>query len=125
MEKNKHQVDDFKEMWIGKADDVSIWKPHNWSNGRNYRIPDVNKSKITCGRPQRGPVQVQWNGLIVPCCYDYNSEIVLGDLNKHSLYEVLTGSLYNDFRTAHNEGAFHLYPFCNSCDLHQTCLSMG
>ena len=116
MEENKHQTEDFKEMWIGKADDISIWKPHNWSDGRGYRTLDENKLKITCGRPQRGPVQVQWNGFIVPCCYDYNSAIVLGDLNKHSLYEVLTGDSYNNFRKAHNEEAFHLYPFCNSCD---------
>lgn len=116
MEENKHQVEDFKEMWLGKADDVSIWKPHNWSDGRQYRLLNIDQPKITCGRPRLGPIQVQWNGLLVPCCYDYNSAIVLGDLYKQSLYEAITGEEYNHFRKAHDDKAFYLYPFCDSCD---------
>ena len=47
---------------------------------------------------------------------DYNSEIVLGDLNHNSLYQVLTGRPYEQFRRAHDDGQFYLYPFCDSCD---------
>lgn len=116
MDENKEQVEDFKKMWLDHADDISIWKPHNWSDGRRYRPSNEHQEKVSCGRPVRGPIQVQWDGLVVPCCFDYNSNIVLGDLNKESLYEVVTGRTYNKFREAHVQGNFRLYPFCDSCD---------
>lgn len=33
-------------------------------------------------------VSVKWDGLVVPCCYDFFNEITLGDLNKNSLREI-------------------------------------
>lgn len=27
-----------------------------------------------CGRPENGPLQIQWNGEVIPCCYDYNNQ---------------------------------------------------
>lgn len=116
MEENKHQVEDFKKMWLGVADDIAIWKPHNWGDGRRYREPAQRLRKTTCGRPERGPIQVQWDGFVVPCCFDYNSTIVLGDLNKQSLYEALTGEAYNRLRKTFEKGDFSSYPYCDSCD---------
>ena len=48
--------------------------PKMSSDGRNYRerIDDL-MSKNTCGRPAHGPLQIQWNGEAIPCCYDYNN----------------------------------------------------
>lgn len=116
MDQNAHQAEEFKKKWLGKVDDIAIWKPHNWSDGRLYRQFDANKKKLTCGRPEKGPIQVQWDGLVVPCCFDYNSSVVLGDLNKQTLRNVLESKEYNDFRKAHLEGRFSLYPFCDACD---------
>lgn len=116
MEENKHQAEDFKKRWMNYADDIAIWRPHNWGDGRKYRIFDRTEKKVTCGRPDNSPVQVQWDGTVVPCCYDYDSNMILGDLTRNSLYEVLTGEEYNKLRKAHNEGNFHLYPFCDQCD---------
>ena len=116
MEENKHQVEDFKKMWLGVADDIAIWKPHNWGDGRQYREPADKRRKTTCGRPERGPIQIQWDGLVVPCCFDYNSTIILGDLKKQSLYEVLTGESYRGLRKAFEKGTFSSYPYCDLCD---------
>lgn len=116
MDQNAHQAEEFKKKWIEKVDDIAIWKPHNWSDGRLYRQLDADKKKLTCGRPEKGPIQVQWDGLVVPCCFDYNSSVVLGDLNKQTLRNVLESKQYNDFRKAHLEGRFSLYPFCDACD---------
>ncbi len=114
LEENKHQADMFREKWEHVADDISIWKPHNWSDGRGYR--DLGRPKKSCGRPFSGPVQVQWDGLVVPCCFDYDSRIVLGDLKKHSLSEVVKGAQYEKLRTAHKTGDFSAFPFCDTCD---------
>lgn len=114
MKENEHEVEEFKQQWLGVADDVSIWKPHNWSDGRHYR--DLLGEKTSCGRPDHGPVQVQWNGEVVPCCWDYNNHIVLGDVSIDTVEDVLKGTKFNALRDAHDEGKFYKFPFCDSCD---------
>lgn len=115
MAENERQMRAFLDKYENRADAVSVWKPHNWGDGRNFRQP-LGTKKVSCERPAIGPVQVQWDGLVVPCCFDYDSRIVLGDLNVQTLYEVLHSKEYNDLREAHEKGDFSKYPFCNVCD---------
>jgi len=114
MDQNKHELKSWLDKYEKIADAASIWKPHNWSDGRTYRKP--HGKKISCNRPFVGPLQVQWDGMVVPCCFDYDSRMILGDLNRESLYEVMSGTRYNELRKAHREGDFSKFPFCNTCD---------
>jgi len=114
MDENKHEMRGFLDRYEKVADAVAVWKPHNWGDGRNFRNPIAKK--VSCGRPFTGPVQVQWDGLVVPCCFDYDSRIVLGDLKKQTLHEVLRSEKYNELRRAHKEGDFSKFPFCSVCD---------
>jgi sulfatase maturation enzyme AslB (radical SAM superfamily) len=114
MKENEHEKDIIKERYEKLADAFSIWTPHNWGNGRNYR--PVSDNKKTCGRPFNGPLQVQWNGLVVACVFDYNNFIVLGDLTRQSVAEVIDGEPYNALRRAHLENNFTDFPFCNVCE---------
>lgn len=114
MPENKHQMEKFLKIYEPQAGAVSVWKPHNWGDGRIYREP-LDK-KLTCNRPFIGPLQVQWDGLVVPCCFDYDSRMILGDLNKQTVYEVFSGQEYNQLRAAHKEGDFSKFPFCSVCD---------
>lgn len=104
--------------WLNKyeplVDGVSVWRPHNWSYGKHYRA--VSGAKTTCNRPKTGPIQVQWDGKVVPCCFDYDSRMVLGDLTRQSLVDVIRGPEYERLRKAHREGRFSEYPSCDSCD---------
>ncbi len=115
MKENEHQMRNFIDLYGNRADAVSVWKPHNWGDGRSFRQP-LNTKKMTCKRPSIGPIQVQWDGLVVPCCFDYDSRIVLGDLKTQTLRDVLRGKAYNDLREAHEKGDFSAYPFCDVCD---------
>jgi len=119
MKENDGEVDEFKIKWLNFADDVSVWEPHNWSNGRNYR--ELNGDKHTCGRPDHGPLQVQWNGVIVPCCWDYNNSIILGDVSINTIVEVLKSDKFRKLRDAHDKKEFYKFPFCNSCDQLYIC----
>ncbi|MBN2136042.1 MAG: SPASM domain-containing protein [Acidobacteria bacterium] len=114
LEENQHQYEDWKEYWIPRADAVEAWKPHNWSDAFRYReVPD---KKTTCGRPKTGPLQVQWDGTVIPCCWDYDGKMILGDLREQTIEEVMKGEKYEDLRDAHAKGEFDRYPFCNQCD---------
>ena len=114
---NEEDTEHFREFWEPKADAIEIWKPHNFGDGRDYRLryEDV-AMKDTCGRPENGPLQIQWDGEVIPCCYDYNNQIVLGNAFEQPVIEVLNGEKYRLLRFAHREKKFNLFPYCDQCD---------
>ena len=114
---NAGDTDAFQEYWEPRADAIEIWKPHNFGDGRSYRERfDEVALKNTCGRPENGPLQIQWTGEVIPCCYDYNNQIVLGNAFEQPVLEILNGEKYELLRLAHREKKFALFPFCNQCD---------
>ena len=114
---NEGDTDLFREYWEPRADAIEIWKPHNFGDGRDYRqrYDDV-AIKNTCGRPENGPLQIQWDGEVIPCCYDYNNQIVLGNAFQQPVLEILNGEKYQLLRLAHREKKFELFPYCDQCD---------
>ncbi len=114
---NEGDTDLFKEYWEPRADAIEIWKPHNFGDGRSYRerYEDV-AMKSTCGRPENGPLQIQWDGEVIPCCYDYNNRIILGNAFEQPVLEILNAEKYRLLRMAHGEKKFQLFPYCDQCD---------
>lgn len=104
----------FLDTWQPLVHAVEVWKPHNFGDGRDYR--ERAGVKKTCGRPSNGPLQIQWNGEVIPCCYDYNNQIILGNAFKQPVLEILYGDKYNALRDAHESGQFHKFPYCDQCD---------
>jgi MoaA/NifB/PqqE/SkfB family radical SAM enzyme len=111
---NKSDTDAFREFWVPKVDAVEIWKPHNFGDGRDYR--ERTEEKTTCGRPENGPFQIQWNGEVIPCCYDYNNQIILGNAFEQGVLAILNSPKYRLLRHAHRMKEFGLFPYCDQCD---------
>lgn len=117
LEENKEDTQAFQEYWEPRVDAIEIWKPHNFGDGRSYRERHDDPSiKRTCGRPENGPLQIQWNGEVIPCCYDYNNRIVLGNAFQEPVLDILNGTKYRLLREAHREKRFGLFPYCDQCD---------
>ena len=114
---NEGDTELFQEYWEPRADAIEIWKPHNFGDGRDYRQRyEEVAMKNTCGRPENGPLQIQWDGEVIPCCYDYNNQIVLGNAFQQPVLEILNGEKYQLLRLAHREKKFSLFPYCDQCD---------
>ncbi len=117
MPENAKDEQAFKEFWEPKVDAIEIWRPHNFGDGRDYRDRAENVAvKTSCGRPESGPLQIQWNGEVIPCCYDYNNKIVLGNAFDQPVLEVLNGFKYRLLRYAHELKKFNIFPYCDQCD---------
>ncbi len=112
MPENEKDVQAFIDFWEPKVDAIEVWKPHNWVDGKDYRQREGLKT--TCGRPENGPLQIQWNGDVVPCCYDYNNNIVLGNAFKEPVMGILNGEKYETLREQHRNKLFPDY--CAQCD---------
>ena len=117
LDENKSDTGIFREFWEPKVDAIEIWRPHNFGDGRDYRFREqAVEVKTTCGRPENGPLQIQWNGEVIPCCYDYNNQIILGNAFETSVLDILNGPKYRLLRYAHRMKEFNLFPYCDQCD---------
>ena len=55
-------------------------------------------------------------GEVIPCCYDYNNKIVLGNAFEQPVLEILNEKKYRLLRYAHKVGLFNIFPYCDQCD---------
>lgn len=120
MPENAKDEGAFREYWEPRVEAIEIWRPHNFGDGRDYRereeTTEGESVKSTCGRPESGPLQIQWNGEVIPCCYDYNNKIVLGNAFEQPVLDILNNPKYRLLRYAHRTGRFNLFPYCDQCD---------
>jgi wyosine [tRNA(Phe)-imidazoG37] synthetase (radical SAM superfamily) len=109
-------VEDWIEYWKDKADLIEVWRPHNWVDGRNYR--KIQKEKLkTCGRPFKGPLQVQVDGTVNMCCFDFDGKLTIGDLKTQTLKEIFSSPLYKKIVKHHKSGDFKGSGLiCENCD---------
>ncbi len=112
---NQHQIDDFIKYWNNRVDEVDVWKSHNWIDTYDYREKS-RKRKKTCGRPQSGPLQIRWDGQISACCFDFNNQLITGDLSKQSFKEFFLSDKLQNLVSAHNKGDMSNYSICENCD---------
>lgn len=113
---NDGYVKDWIGCWKNKVDLIEVWRPHNWVDAKNYRVVQKKKLK-TCGRPFKGPLQVQVDGTVNMCCFDFNGKLTLGDLNKQSLKKVFSSALFNKILQGHRSGNFkNSGLICEHCD---------
>jgi len=55
------------------------------------------------------------DGRAVPCCMDYNGDMILGDLKHQSIGEIWYGDRYKAFRTRHYNGEKENINLCRGC----------
>jgi radical SAM protein with 4Fe4S-binding SPASM domain len=106
-------VDEILEFWEGTVDDIEIWKPHGWGGKKQYRKSPVKLP--TCGRPQRGPVQIQSDGMVIPCCFLMDAEITLGNTYEDSIEDILKGEACQELKRKHTNGNLDGL-VCKYCD---------
>lgn len=89
---------------------------HNFGAGRKYNPPgSASLCSIVWGYRRR-ILQITWDLNVIPCCFDFNAEIVFGNLRDSSLAEIFTGSTYRKFIRDHTEGRLDEYKPCANCE---------
>lgn len=114
---NNNELENFgiHEMCnLAGVDYLELWKPHNWGTAKNYR-KKTKERKESCKRPFFGPLQIQWDGMVIPCCFLTNAELILGNAHKQTLKGILKGKAYSEFRRKHEKGDLNGLP-CENCD---------
>jgi MoaA/NifB/PqqE/SkfB family radical SAM enzyme len=119
MDINKHQIEDFKKKWSVKGVDRCDTKNIYIFDGRASfkRLDSERIFRITsqpCIRPWTA-VTVLWNGLVVPCCLDYNGSYILGDLRYQNLREIWNSEKAIDLRRQFVYNDYKKVELCEGC----------
>jgi radical SAM protein with 4Fe4S-binding SPASM domain len=93
--------------WDGAVSEITAMAPDAEVNRSE------NNSEVTCMFPWEN-MTVTWDGDVVPCCFDYNKKLVLGNAFTHSL-----SYLWNDTPMQSLRGEFIgnnvVNPLCRNC----------
>jgi MoaA/NifB/PqqE/SkfB family radical SAM enzyme len=116
VEENKDDVEklimEFEDRCI-----LEVWYPHNWVYGKKYRDTSETAALTTCGRPASGPIQLQIEGDIIMCCFDFNNKMVLGNFRNQSFKEIFNDSIFKNIYQIHEMGTCGSSDLiCNGCD---------
>jgi hypothetical protein len=113
---NKDNLNAWIEYWRDKADLIEVWRPHNWVDGRSYR--GIHKKRLkTCGRPWKTPLQVQVDGTVNICCFDFDGKLLLGDLKTQPLTGIFNSTMFKKIIKHHISGDFRGSGLiCEYCD---------
>lgn len=113
---NHSNLESWIEYWKDKADLLEVWHPHNWANTKKYRTVQSKKMK-TCGRPWNTPLQIQVDGTINMCCFDFDGKLLLGDLKTQTLKAIFESPMFKKILKHHTSGDFKESGLiCNNCD---------
>lgn len=106
-EEGKNSVNGFRNLWKGYKFKIS--KAINWAGtfGKGEGVRRCHVLEMPC---------VFWDGRMPLCCLDADGKVIIGDLGKQPLKEVLHGQLYQKYVNFNNEGKLNqLYP-CSVCN---------
>lgn len=116
LEENKGEENAWREYWEGKCEELYIWLPHNWAGYRKSHTKQIFENSRSCGRPGRD-FTVRANGDVSVCCWDFNREMTLGNLNERSFEEIYEGEKLKEIMEMHKKKTFfNCDNICRNCD---------
>lgn len=116
MKHNEHQLDDVKKLAkelgvdrlliknieVHNSQEAREWLPKNEKYSRyNFdgnTLVVKSQSRKSCARVWNSTL-INWDGSVVPCCFDKNGDHELGNINSgQSMKEIWQGASYKNFR---------------------------
>lgn len=107
---NERNIAAHRTFWSEWSDDVNISAVDNRAEDKSEEMHGV---AYPCFEPNHPTVLS--NGKLVLCCLDYEGEVVLGDLKKHSLKQVLESDKYKQTLDLHMSFRGDQLKICKNC----------
>lgn len=120
-EQNKKEKGAFISRWRNIADRVNITTLHSWGGELKGKtgVASLHIRSDISRDPCRflwTDMYVNWDGRVNACCQDFNSELIIGDINKTSLKEIWNGKRIKKLRKFHLAGKADKISLCQKCD---------
>jgi len=95
--------------WDGNAEDINALV-----NSDSRDTDTFDTSTVMCTLPWE-VMTVTWNGDVVPCCYDYDAKVVLGNMGEESLSAIWNGERMRSVRKEFIANKV-TNPLCRRCE---------
>lgn len=108
-----------KNIEVRNLNEARTWLPTD----RRYRRYELNETsfevknnqKKSCPRPWLSTL-INWDGSVVPCCFDKNAEYEMGNINANSSFEeIWKNEKFTDFRERLNRDRKSI-DICRNCN---------
>lgn len=111
-------IEEWKNYYEGKADQVNVWKLHRWPHSDDKNLDFKQCMPCRCLRLDTlNGLYIKVNGEVSPCCFDYNTELSLGNINKNTLQEIINGPVIGRLRAMQEEDRLRTSDMiCGDCD---------
>jgi radical SAM protein with 4Fe4S-binding SPASM domain len=91
-----------KNIEVHTSEEAAVWLPENEKyrryNFSEERLEVKNSNKKSCPRPWLSAL-VNWDGSVVPCCFDKNGGYNMGNIHTaKELDDIWRGNLFSSFR---------------------------
>ena len=98
--------------------EVSITKGklHNFGSGRKFNTAPESVICSVVGGYRSRVLQVTWDMNVISCCFDYNADIVFGNLRNQTLQEIFSAPTYENFIKSHIDNTLQNYAPCLNCE---------
>lgn len=124
MDETAGDLQNFKRHWEQHGADEILFKPFvNWGGQKSETFDNLEivSQRAKLSSPRAHPCKfmwesllVTWDGRVVPCCYDFDAKLVLGDLKTQTMDEIWNGPAYVELRKAELEGR-NRSELCRNC----------
>ena len=96
---NAHQHSIFRERYgrLGLPGVSAFLKPVEAPANSPLFMPGASPPQFFCAAPWQ-TLGVYWDGCVVPCCYDLNASLRVGDVNNQTLMEIWCGDALSGLR---------------------------
>lgn len=108
-----------KNIEVRNEKEAGIWLPQNDKYRRYHydgdRFEVKNKDKKSCPRPWLSTL-INWDGSVVPCCFDKNGQYDMGNINQEkSFEEIWENESFRSFRKQLSADRQSI-PMCHNCN---------
>lgn len=127
MQETREEQAGFTEQWKRSGADQVLLKQYTaWGQQGDVQsfadlAPDEARARLETARARPFPcshmwstVVIAWDGRVVPCCFDYDAVMTMGDLKTQTLEEIWNGEPYRKLRAAELAGT-NDSPLCRNC----------
>lgn len=115
---NHGDIEEWKEYYEEKAEQLNIWKPHRWPHSGNLDMDFKQNAPCRCQRIDTlNGIYIKVNGDVSPCCFDFNTELSIGNINELTLQEIVEGPVLEKLVMMNEEdGLRNSDLICGDCD---------
>lgn len=118
MPETHDEINEWKNYYHGRADQINIWQVHRWPHTGNTDLSFKKKEPCRCYRLDTlDACYIKVDGEISPCCFDFNTELSIGNITKNSLSEILNGPKVQQLRDMQEKDCLRSSKLiCGDCD---------